>query len=187
MAVFERSSQLNVAHILYNGILTLNSTFWMISVYLIKNQWSIWEFPRWVCGIVLLMVPVVFSLGLLKVSKWLSADSLIGCCECMLADNEFLPVYLGYCFVALSAPDDLTMAFVYIIIYTFTYLSQTQYFNPIYLLLGYHYYHALTNQGTRVFIIVPGDVIRNCRDRSFTNLKRMNDTTYLAIKEDISR
>ena len=187
MAVFERRSQLNVAHILYKGILTLNSTFWMISVYLIKNQWSIWGFPRWGCGIGLLMVPVLFSLVLLKVSKWLSTDSLIGCCECMLADNEFLPVYLGYCFVALSAPDDLTMVFVYIIIYTFTYLSQTQYFNPIYLLLGYHYYHALTNQGTRVFIIVPGDVIRNCKDRSFTNLKRMNDTTYLAIKEDISR
>ena len=103
----------------------------------------------------------------------------------MLADNEFIPTYLGYFFVALSVSDNITMLFLYGIVFTFTFLSQTQYFNPLYLLFGYHYYHVLTEQGTRVFVIVRGKVIRNRVEMSFNKLKRVNDTTYLAIREDI--
>lgn len=87
--------------------------------------------------------------------------------------------------MALSVPDDITMLFLYGIIFIFTFLSQTQYFNPLYLLFGYHYYHVLTAQGTRVFVIARGKVIRNPLYMSFIKLKRVNDTTYLSIGEDI--
>ena len=87
-----------------------------------------------------------------------------------------------YFFVSLSVSDNTTMLFLYGIVFVFTWLSQTQYFNPLYLLLGYHFYHVLTIQGTRVFVIVRGKVIRNKNDMSFERLKRINDTTYLAMQ-----
>ena len=71
--------------------------------------------------------------------------------------------------------------------FVFTWISQTQYFNPLYLLFGYHYYHVLTMQGTRVSVIVKGKVIRNKNEMFFERLKRINDTTYLALKEEKKR
>ena len=63
------------------------------------------------------------------------------------------------------------MLFLYIIVFVFTFISQTQYFNPIFLLFGYHYYHVLTPQGTKVFIIARGKVIRNKSYLAFDNGK----------------
>jgi hypothetical protein len=110
---------------------------------------------------------------------FLGSDSITGCEEFSLADNEFLPTYLGYFFVSLSVSDNTTMLYLYVIVFVFTYLSQTQYFNPIFLLFGYHYYHILTKQGTRIFVITKGNVIRNKENISFDKLKRINDTTYI--------
>ena len=76
-----------------------------------------------------------------------------------LADGEFLPTYLGYFFVALSISDLLSLIFIYLILLVFVCLSQTKYFNPIYLLFGYHFYHAATEHGTNIFIVVYGKVI----------------------------
>ena len=69
--------------------------------------------------------------------------------------------------------------YLYLIVFVFTFLSQTQYFNPIFLLFGYHYYHILTDQGTQVFVITKGRVIRNKTNITFKNLRRINDTTYI--------
>lgn len=98
-----------------------------------------------------------------------------------MSDNEFLPIYLGYFFLATGISGNLVMLWVYAIVFVFTFLSQTQYFNPIYILFGYHYYHVLSHEGTRVFVIVRGNVIRNRDAIFFNNLKRINDTTYIAI------
>ena len=111
---------------------------------------------------ILLSIPIILSWISVRISVYLGSDSLEGCQEFSLADNEFLPTYLGY-----------------FIVFVFTFLSQTQYFNPIYLLFGYHYYHILTEQGTQVFVITKGSVIRNKTNITFKNLKRINDTTYI--------
>lgn len=167
---------------LYRFVLTLNATFWMIVAYGISKQWSFMKFPVWVSGIFLLLIPALLSLLSIFMAKGLGNDSLKSCQECSLADNEFIPTYLGYFFVSLSTSDNVTMIFMYMIVFMFTWLSQTQYFNPLYLLFGYHYYHVLTEQGTRIFVIVSGPVIRNKKDMSFGHLKRINDTTYLVMK-----
>ncbi len=168
---------------LYKIVLTLNATSWMIVVYGIKERWHTRYIPTWMIGIGLLLVPVLLSLLSLVIARKLGSDSLSKCQESSLADNEFLPAYLGYFFVSLSVPDNTTMVFLYSIVFLFTWLSQNQYFNPIYLLFGYHYYHVLTEQGTRVFIIARGQIIRNRKEMNFEQLKRINDTTYLAVKE----
>ncbi len=167
---------------LYRFVLTLNATSWMLVFYGVSKQWTIMKCPVWLTGILLLLIPVFLSLFSIAIARKLGNDSLKSCQEFSLADNEFLPTYLGYFFVSLSTSDNLTMGFMFAIVFLFTWLSRTQYFNPLYLLFGYHYYHVLTEQGTRIFIIAPGRVIRNKKDMSFEHLKRINDTTYLVIK-----
>ena len=168
----------------YKAVLTLNATSWMLVVYGIKSQLNFYDISVLWIGIVLLFIPIALSFIALKLAKYLENDSLDCCQEIFLADNEFLPVYLGYFFVSLSVPDDTTMGFLYVIVFVFTWFSQTQYFNPLYLLLGYHYYHVLTKCGTRIFIIYRGNVIRNRKDAMFRHLKRLNDTTYLANHQE---
>ena len=116
-------------------------------------------------------------------SKFLSVDSLENCQEISLSDGEFLPTYLGYFFVSLSISDKKTMIYVYMIVFVFTYFSQTQYFNPIFLIFGYHYYNVSTERGTKVFIIKRGKVIRNKQEMKLNNLRRINDTTYIELEE----
>ena len=167
---------------LFRFLLTLNATLWMIVVYALKAEWTYQPIPAWGIALLILCLPILLSALSIGISSKLGSDSIHGCSECSLADQEFLPVYLGYFFISLSVPDDITMLFLYIIVFVFTFISQTQYFNPIFLLFGYHYYHVLTPQGTKVFVIARGKVIRNKSYLAFDNLRRINDTTYIVQK-----
>lgn len=164
---------------LYKLLLTINATSWMGIIYAIKEGWTIGTMPTWLFGILLLLIPIVLSIISLILSRFLPKESLEGCAEISLADGEFLPVYLGYFFVSVGVGDNLTMLIVFIIVFVFTYISQTQYFNPIFLLLGYHYYHILTCNGTKIFIIKKGKVARKASEFSTHNLHRINDTTFV--------
>lgn len=168
---------------IYRLILTLNATSWMVVVYGIKEHWQMRCLATWVTSFGLLMIPVALSLLSIGLSTFFDKDTIKQCRECNLADNEFLTIYLGYFFVSLSISDLLTLYFLYGIIFVFTLLSQTQYFNPIFLLFGYHFYHITTEYGTKVFVIRRGSVIRSKKGISFNNLRRINDTTYIARKE----
>lgn len=165
--------------LLFRTLLTLNATSWMLVIYAIKEGWTVLNLPSWVIGITLLFIPVLLSLFSIAIAHFLSQEELIECQEFSLADNEFLPTYLGYFFLSVGVSDNYTMLVLYIIVFVFTFLSQTQYFNPMFLLFGYHYYHILTPQGTRVFVIARGSVIRNKDNISFKYLRRINDTTYI--------
>ena len=167
---------------LFRFLLTLNATLWMIVVYALKAEWTYQSIPAWGIALLILCLPILLSALSIGIASKLGSDSIHGCSECSLADQEFLPVYLGYFFISLSVPDDITMLFLYIIVFVFTFISQTQYFNPIFLLFGYHYYHVLTPQGTKVFIIARGKVVRNRSNLAFDNLRRINDTTYIVQK-----
>lgn len=167
---------------LFRFLLTLNATLWMIVVYALKAEWTYQSIPAWGIALFILCIPILLSALSIGLASKLGSDSIHGCSECSLADQEFLPVYLGYFFISLSVPDDITMLFLYIIVFVFTFISQTQYFNPIFLLFGYHYYHVLTPQGTKVFIIARGKLIRNKSYLAFDNLRRINDTTYIVQK-----
>ena len=172
----------NFVNLLFKLLLTANATSWMLVVYGIKEGITLWNVPPYLFGLVLLCIPIILSLISISISSCLGANSLESCKEFSLADNEFLPTYLGYFFVSLSISDYITMIYLYLIVFVFTFLSQTQYFNPIFLLFGYHYYHVSTERGTKVFVIKRGKVIRNKENLLLDNLKRINDTTYLQRK-----
>ena len=169
-------------NLLFKFLLTVNATSWMLVVYCIKGPITLWNIPQWLFNLLLLCLPVFLSFISIIMAQFMGTDSLEECQEFSLADNEFLPTYLGYFFVSVGVSDNVTMTYLYVIVFIFTFLSQTQYFNPIFLLFGYHYYHILTERGTRVFVIARGKVIRNKDNMQFDNLKRINDTTYIQKK-----
>lgn len=168
-------------NLLFRFLLTINATSWMIILYLINEDFNIFNLPSWIFDISLFLIPVLLSFLSIGLSKFLGKDNLSECSEFNLADNEFLPVYLGYFFLSISIPcgNIKMLLIIYGIVFVFTFLSQTQYFNPIFLLFGYHYYHILTQNGTRIFVIHKGKVIRNKENLRFENLRRINDTTYI--------
>lgn len=166
-------------NLLFKLLLTINATSWFLIIYAVKEKISIFSIPCVIFHIVLILTVVFLSWISLLISKCFDKEILDSCAELSLADNEFLSVYLGYFFVSLSVPDGYTMSVVYLLVFIFTFLSQTQYFNPIYLLFGYHYYHIQTPKGTKVFAIVRGRVIRNKDNLQLINLRRINNTTFI--------
>ena len=167
---------------LYKLLLTMNATSWMVIIYAIKEEWTIGNLPAHLFGIMLLTIPVLLSWLSLLLTRFLGEESPESYYkEMTLADKEFLPIYLGYFFVSVGISKWFTMIVVYLIVFIFTFLSQTQYFNPIYLLFGYHYYHVLTETGTQIFIIKKGSVVRSVNELRFNHLCRLNDSTFIVM------
>lgn len=168
---------------LFKLLLTINATSWMAIIYIIKNEWTLWTIPSWLFGLILIAISVALSIYSLFLSRKFKKDTLSKCKELSLADGEFLPIYLGYFFVSVGVSEDWTMLIVFAIVFIFTFISQTQYFNPIFLLFGYHYYNILTESGTRIFLIKKGPVARKISELSTERLYRINDTTFIERAE----
>jgi len=95
------------------------------------------------------------------------------------ADSTFLPSYLGYFFVALSVDSYHVMCFVYGIVFLFSFSSQSTYFNPVFLVLGYRFYSLETKKGTTV-CLVSRQNYKNPGSIGEFSAFRINDHTLMA-------
>lgn len=143
--------------------------------------------PLWSYGIYLLVV-----LGLTKivihVFPYLDDDEMqngksIKSVED--ANHQFYPNYLAYFFVALSAQDKYSVLIVFLIMLILSYKSDSMLYNPLLVLFGYRYYLVVSENNKKSMIITkrilnPGTT----EPLSFNNLKRINDNTFVEIKED---
>jgi hypothetical protein len=163
----------------FRVLLTINATSMLIIIYLIKSGVVfdtpgclvrvIGEIPNWFFYILYCLPPIALTWLSILLSKWLPRCSFNrgDVVEIGYANNNFLPSYLGYFFVALSIPNVETLLFVYGILAAFTFLSQALYFNPLFLVFGYQFYNLKTKNGAEVFLISkclyrsPGDVVIN--------------------------
>lgn len=167
-------------------LLCLSATSYVIAVFLIKQKFTIRNlenFPACISYVLYLFAPVAIAAVCLLLTRKLTAVSV----ECQikeveLANNTFLPIYLGYFFVALSVPDMDTFQFVYLIVFAFTYLSQSLCFNPLFLLFKYQFYFVTAEDGTKIFLITKQNM-KSIEDVELDNLRRINDFTYIDIKK----
>lgn len=170
---------------LYRLLLAFNSTYLIVVIYLIKencylnyiNHLSIYY--SWALFI---SFPIFLTALSFLLAKGLPADSLKSesIQEIELANNNFLPTYLGYFFVSLGVSNLPTLVMVFSIIYVFTFLSQTLYFNPIFLLFGYHFYFIKTSRNIKIFIITKKHLKVPGADE-FHNLRRINNYTFIEL------
>lgn len=182
---------MNIINLLFRLFLTFNATSLILVVYLVKekiviNNWlsCFLNMSHWFSYLLYLAVPVLFTFFSLLLSNKLADDSIEAeknqpvIKEVEQANNAYLPSYLGYFFVALSVPHCDTLVFVFIILFLFTFLSQTLYFNPLFLVFGYHFYYVTTETNIKIFVISKRN-LKNPKGLSFPNLKRINDFTFI--------
>lgn len=168
----------------YKVMLTFNSTVLLITVYLIKTHYifkPLKLLPNCVSYLLYIGMPIVLSLICLWSSRFLTKDSI----ECSIVDIEeanssYLPSYLGYFFVALSVDDEITLLYVFILLFLFTFYSQTLYFNPLFLMFGYKFYYISLETGLKVFIITKREISTSI-GLDFSNLRRINNFTFIDV------
>lgn len=180
-----------MTNFLYRLVLTFNAISLIIAVYLVKSQDALtkffpcWPWPsRYLSYFIYFAVPVITTYASILLSNLLATDQIISTpgapavTSVEQANNAYLPSYLGYFFVALSVPYCDTLVFVFLILFIFTFLSQTLYFNPLFLLFGYGFFYITTPTNIKIFVITR----KNLKDPgavSFEKLKRINDSTFI--------
>ena len=172
--------------LIYRGLMTLGACSWMLVVYTIKNGQPVFSiFPCWLFEVILALLSVAFSaLTVVKMPVLLEQETdLTKCRECRQADGDLLPIYLGFFFVALSVQGWKVMLIVFVIVCAFTFLANTQLFNPLLLLFGYHYYNIVTQNGSVAFVITRQQELRNAEQIHLCNLRRISNTTYIEYRE----
>lgn len=178
-------------NLLFRLFLTFNATSLILVVYLVKEQkvlnslhCCLANLPHFVSYIIYFAIPVLLTFLSLLLSKRLTDDSIeaengvSAIKEIEQANNAYLPSYLGYFFVALSVPYCDTLIFVFGILFLFTFLSQTLYFNPLFLVFGYHFYYLTTANNIKIFLITKKK-LKDPSKLNFPNLKRINDFTFI--------
>lgn len=167
---------------IYKIFLTLDATSLIIIIYMVNTDIYIPVLPYWLKYILFILIPVILTIIVLFCAKFLSKDSINSVIDIEQANNSFLPSYLGYFFVALSIDNLQTMVFIYIILFIFTYVSQTLYFNPMFLIFGYQFYYVTTENNIKIFLITKQE-LKSVEDAKFFNLKRINNFTYIELEE----
>lgn len=151
---------------LFRLLLTLSATSLLLIIYLVHKghtlgdlmcHRAIAQWPNYYSYILYLLVPILLTGLSILLCPLLGKDSFekgsIATIE--HANNSFLPSYLGYFFVALSINNLETLAFVYTVLFAFTFLSQALYFNPLFLIFRYEFYNITTVNGAAIFLISP--------------------------------
>lgn len=142
--------------------------------------------PHWVIAFLLILIPLLMSYFSLLLAIKGGNDSFKEkeFVEVQYANNSFLPSYLGYFFVALSINSLGTLAFVYFVLFIFTYKSQALYFNPLFLLFGYNFYNMKDTSGKTIFLITK-DSIKDPAAYFCAKAYRVNDFTFIDRGEDV--
>lgn len=182
-----------VINLLFRLFLTFNATSLIVVVYLVKSQITLKQVFPFMAKVpdlasysVYVLIPVVLTYLSLLYSRLLINDSIkeqsgvSAVKEIEQANNAYLPSYLGYFFVSLSVPYCDTLIVVFAILFVFTFLSQTLYFNPLFLIFGYHFYYLTTASNIKVFLITRR-VLKDPKASSFPRLKRINDFTFIEL------
>ncbi|UTX48860.1 hypothetical protein [Chryseobacterium sp. MA9] len=170
---------------LYQLFLAFNSTWLIAVVFLVKDKYVfivLEKYSMYFSWGLFILIPILLTALSFMIARKLPKDNLQSgsVMEIELANNNFLPTYLGYFFVSLGVNDIPTLIVVFLIIYIFTYLSQTLYFNPIFLLFGYHFYFIKTSANIKIFLITKRQLKTPGNDH-FNNLRRINNYTFIEL------
>lgn len=164
---------------LHKLFFTLISTIWIVIIYGIDQKWNFVNQSNLLTTICLALTPfLLITIWYIITRLFCSNDNVSNCENIDEVNNDFLANYLGYFFIGIGLDNCHTLAWIYIILFIFTFASQTQFFNPMLLLIGYKYYYITTDKGTKIMII-SRQTYRNAKELQTENLKRLSDTAFI--------
>ena len=183
--------------IIFRLLLTFSSLLLSVFVFFVAKGYSISCLFQSKYTNDLTMIPsmliyftIVFLMGLLTINmtKCINSETFgdNSFTSIEIANDSFLPSYLGYFFVSLSAAsmgeESITVfTFVFLIMSIFIFFSRISFFNPVFLLLRYNFFYVTTNNGVKV-ILITRKSIKNPLKFNSTKVKRINDYTYLDME-----
>lgn len=181
MAIIE-----NIFKLIVRFLISAISTCLLPSLYLIKSRYELIDVPMWINYAIYIGSPLILGLVMLQWFKIQPKDSITYDIQKLSpVNNEYLPIYLGYIFVALSIPnpcdgeiDVISLLVVYIMICLFVTGSKSLSFNPIFIIYGYGYYKIRTKSNIEVFIISKRKFNKHAEHINFPQLKKVNDFVY---------
>jgi hypothetical protein len=71
---------------------------------------------------------------------------------------------------------------VFLLLFVFTFLSQTLYFNPLFLIFGFQFYYLTTTNEIKLFIITKKE-LKDPKSTEFKKLRRINNFTFIDIEQ----
>ena len=165
--------------IIHKLFFTLISTIWIIIIYGIDQKWNFLNQSIFLSDICLITVPFILLVIWIIIAKTCCSNDNVSKCENIdEVNNDFIANYLGYFFIGIGLDNYRTLSWIYIIVFVFTFASQTQFFNPMLLLIRYKYYYITTDKGTKIMII-SRQTYRNAKELHSENLKRLSDTAFI--------
>lgn len=178
---------------IFKLFLTLNSLLLSLMVFLIKEETTInplhpylSSLPAVISYLLYFGIVVLLTLISIRLTDSLDTDTIDKLSISVIepANDAFLPSYLGYFFVALSAPNIEVFLYVFVIICIFIYHSRISYFNPIFFLIGFNFYYITNNKNNKVLIITRKQ-LKEPKNVEFKNLKRINNYTFMDMERQV--
>lgn len=140
--------------------------------------------PLWSYGLYILIVIGLTRLLILRFPRLDDDEMQNGASIKSVEDAslQFVPNYLAYFFVALSANDWYAVMIVFVIMLVLSYLSNTMIFNPLLVLFKYRYY-LVVNQNNKRSLVITKRLLNPAPANpiSFPKLKRLNDNTFIEL------
>ncbi|UDW83460.1 hypothetical protein K7G91_001822 [Pasteurella canis] len=181
---------------LFKLLLAISSTSLLPIIFLIKSRVYLFkiDFYKYISNETIVdflvrasllgyfIIPLIFFFFIFYLLSKLSKDNIKNgeVIEVKNATNSFLPNFLGYFFVALSIADNdyFTLFVIYILLTIFVYLSQINYFNPLFLMFGYTFYNIKTKSGLSILLISKSKY-KIAKDICSEKVYRINDFTFI--------
>ena len=160
---------------LYRLFWALCTTSPMLLYLLIRAEMNHWM------QIFIILFVLLLPLPSLAMTKSFGKEQMNGCKHTMLCDHEFLPMHFCFWITAYTVNDPALFCFLFVFCLAIVYQSRLEYFHPILLVFGFHFYDVTTKAGTHVRIIKRGKIIRNAKDMCCENLRRLSDHVFIDI------
>ena len=171
-----------MANKLYNLFNALSLTFWLSVIYVAKEQLTFRYNIHFIFTVIsTIVVALILGSLSLTLAKYLGKEStIITVAAVESADPTFLPIYTGYFLVAFSVSSLYQLSVASAFVFAILILTQWQFFNPTYLLKGYHCYYITTHNKIKILVMCKKE-LRSPDKINLNNLRRINNTTYIDI------
>jgi len=95
------------------------------------------------------------------------------------AGDIIVPTFLAYIFVGLGISNVISLISVLLLLIIFGLKSQTYLYNPVLLLLGYHFYYV--KEGKYKYLLMTRRKLNKGDSMDFDNLRQITDYTFIEV------
>lgn len=150
--------------------------------FLVSNIYELLNLTSYITYSIVIICLSILSIRLIE---YLSDDSIEA--DTLLniepANDSFLPVYLGYFFVALSIPDIEIFFLVFGLIAILIFYSRISYFNPIFFLFGFNFFYVINKNNVKILLITKRE-LKKTENIEFNEIKRITNYTFIDTRKD---